>query len=215
MSSLKDKFNSLTSPNAALVDRLQEILNALPQKLVQSAEKEMLLALVPIENPNGDRRTIFEMEDIKFGFKKTLAEFPDNLDCVISGYVSQYGNFMVVAVKKGEKNTLNLLKEKDSTVAGREDYFTQMQNLFPAQLMREQLEESELAWRGMGLLMALALKNVAPEKVLALPRQYTDGTPIESPLQGRLVYWDVNEGWEKPADKGPLPIPPWLRGRNP
>jgi hypothetical protein len=186
--SIKNQFNNLSAPHEQVADRLQEILDYLPQKLAALAQgKDIIKFLVPANN---DALVDRKINDIKFAFLKELVARNPSLDCTFTGKISDWGDFLGINIFVNQKSFLAAEEEqgrKYQTLAEYNEAFFQSLKLAPTKMKEYVAVNDELSTLEFGYIRMLS-KGSDPN---AIPADCASA-------HHRTWYVDM-PAWEKPS----------------
>jgi hypothetical protein len=212
-SSLTEQFNNLSTPLMQVTERLQEVLDCLPQKLAALPEgKDIIKFMVPVEDDGFLDRNI---QDIKFAFVKELAARYPSHDCMVTGKISDCGDFLGINIMVGQKSLLATAQEQEKKYETLTEHLNDLDKI----LAPEELEKYVAIYDEMSALEFTYIQQLArgidpntlPQKGWVRP----NGEPVKSEgTQARTWYVDM-PAWPKFVSQPDRNLMKYLPSRTP
>jgi hypothetical protein len=210
---LTDIFNAADQASRSLAARLDQILEALPEKLadfkVAHPDKDILLVQVPIDNKydkskspeerSGDvAAAMARVGRVAAAFEKELVERFPQINCNMNSSNSVWGDHLALTIVTSEESLVARLRRAGISPQSPQEAFEGMQRIMPKRALTEYFslhQSMEMVHHGM---LEMRVNGSDPDTMG--PVTFTGmGMPNPAKYHGRYAFWDVDSAWPKPA----------------
>ncbi len=196
---LADIFNHLSKPQVEAASRLDTVLDTLQAKIdsmkTTDPSKDMIMIQLPLGEMPADKTW-----DIMIGFEKELAKRYPQVDCMMGGTNSIWGNAIFITLTIGRDNDMaKALKAGLDPRDYNEYYDNVMKRLGEAKGMERFAEKANfdtihsvlhrVTADGGDANAAGPVRTSIPTSAYSRPHEFF----------GRYTMWDVDASWPKPA----------------
>ena len=206
---LTDIFNTADAASRSLAQRLQQVLDALPEKLGQMpAGKDILLVQVPVDHKYPPSLTHMERAaavqaaqarttPVVHAFEKVLMEKFPQVDASLTASNSIWGEQIFVNIVTSQPSVSARLIAAGVPPENPHAVMQGMQNLLGEKGMTDYLlMQQSLQMIQSGMVQA-RVAGMDPDKMG--PVRFSGFGPKPEKYHGRYTFWDVDTAWPKPA----------------
>ncbi|MDP2205798.1 MAG: hypothetical protein Q8K65_05770 [Alphaproteobacteria bacterium] len=210
---LTDIFNAADQASRSLAARLDQILEALPEKIAelkaQHPDKDILLVQVPIDNKYDKNKSPEERSGdvaaamarvgrVAAAFEKELVERFPQINCNMSSSNSVWGDFLSLTIVTSEESLVARLHRAGISPQNPQEAFEGMQRIMPKRALAEYFSLHQSIEMVHHAALQMRVNGGDPETMGPVTFEGM-GMPNPAKYHGRYAFWDVDGTWPKPA----------------
>lgn len=206
---LTDIFNSADAASRSLAQRLQQVLDALPEKLDQMpAGKDILLVQVPVDHKYPPSQSPMEraaaaqaaqmrIAPVLYAFDNALMQKFPQMDVSLRTSNSIWGEHIFVNIVTSQPSVSAGVIAAGVDPQNPSAVMQGMQSLLGAKGMSDYLMLQQSLEMIQSSLMQTRAAGMDPDKMGAV--RFSGYGPKPEKYHGRYMFWDVDAAWPKPA----------------